>query len=94
MDVFDNLLITTQKFYMVLPNYGRYHFSTYDELVKYCKLMKLKMDDQDIRLGYDSPMSLNTFAFYDEQDFINGSLILKVERNQYRKVIDGMFDDV
>lgn len=94
MTNFDDLFISDQNFYIVLSTYGRYHFNYYSELVKYCKSHDRVVDDQDIRLGYDSSLSLNTFAFYDFQDYINGELIQKVERNQYRKVIDCMFDDV
>jgi len=92
MTNYDDLLITNQNFFVVLPFHGRFHFNTYDELVEYCKNFKLIVDDQDIRLGYDSLLPLNTFAFYDEQDYINGSLIQKVEHNQYRKYICNIFE--
>ena len=92
MTNFDDLFITNQNFFIVLSTYGRYHFNSYKELVKYCKSHDLVVDDQDIRLGYDSSLTLNTFAFYDHQDYINGELIRKVERNQYRKTIESFFE--
>lgn len=92
MTDYNDLLISDQNFFVVLPEYNRFHFNTYPELVEYCETNDMVIDDLDIRLGYDSKLTVNTFVFYDQQDFINGELINKVERNQFKTAINKVFN--
>jgi len=91
---YEDLMISNQNFFMVLPFNGRFHFNLYSELQSFCKQNDLLIDDQDIRLGYDSELTLNTFQFFDTQDYIEPKLIAEVERNQHRKKIANIFNEI
>jgi len=88
---YDNFLITDQNFFIVLPD-DRYHFNTCKELRKYCRLNNCKINNLDIRLGYDSLLKLNTFCFYDTQNKITSKLISEVEKDLHNKEIAKIFD--
>jgi len=45
-------------------------------------------------LGYDSELTLNTFQFFDTQDYIEPKLIAEVERNQHKKKIANIFNEI
>jgi len=94
MTNYEDLMISTQNFFAVLPHNGRFHFNTYSELNQFCKRNDLVTEDQDIRLGYDSEFTTNTFMFYDTQDYIAPKLIAEVERNQHKKKIEEIFDNL